>query len=208
MAISKHGSKEAPKKNASAASDTSVTKVADAKGVIDFQYWLGMPYLTLQEAISLSLGVDPKKKQRLHPKPGTPFGNHYIKRHEMLSRAANSAELALECHDNVNLGVMIPPAVFANWAIGEGWDLPKEVTALIKKRRKKKGPVDALATNATWTHLESVARKAIGAYPEWRDSQKPTIQEVVDWLAESYKLNTRECQLIKDVLADHFTEFP
>lgn len=90
MAISKHGSKEAPKKNASAASDTSVTKVADAKGVIDFQYWLGMPYLTLQEAISLSLGVDPKKRQRLHPKPGTPFGNDYIKRHEMLNLLSSS----------------------------------------------------------------------------------------------------------------------
>ena len=181
----------------------------------DYQHWVQMRYWTAHEAVTLSLGKDPNKIPRdritsLRPDSYAEdsFPVRYTKRFQVLN--SHLPELAVERIDAEYRSLAkLQPGAFVQWATVKGWDLPKEIMAVKKKkRRNKQAPPDPLEKNPKWNQIESATRKAIGAYQKWRGPQKPRAEDVLGWLRDQFRLTVHESRLVKDVLEDHFDEFP
>ena len=108
----------------------------DPKYNANFRHWLQMPVWTAHEAITLSLGKDPRKIQRdnaiqshHYGEPEVTFRTQYADRFEILDRSLSELGVG-SANPLYRYLAKVEPDTFVCWAKGKGWELPKELEAL------------------------------------------------------------------------------
>lgn len=100
----------------------------------------------------------------------------------------------------------VEPTVFIQWAHSKGYDIPDLLKSLLKKAIDDvpSDSLTALRESNYWLTLEKNTTLAIEKFPDWRDKQRK-IQltgNLKDWLMENFTDNTRELEVIKNVLSE------
>ncbi len=127
----------------------------------DFEYWCKFSGWTLEQAIALSLGKDPKKVNSNSISiylPHSPFAAEYIRRRELITHEMRS----------LLIDGKITPDHFITWAKHNNIDISKELEEVISNRqefvdwRKKYSDLERLHNdlkNANDTNLVSLQQK-------------------------------------------------
>ena len=108
----------------------------DPKYNANFRHWLQMPVWTAHEAITLSLGKDPRKIQRdnaiqshHYGEPEVTFRTQYADRFEILDRSLSELGVG-SANPLYRYLAKVEPDTFVCWAKGKDWELPKELEEL------------------------------------------------------------------------------
>lgn len=96
--------------------------------IANYIYWGQCAYWTLDEAVALSLGRDPKlvsiNNVIPHSSGGSPFAQEYLRRTDLVGRAQKARQLLLHT----------PPNLFLTWAKLRGLEYPKELEEEVAAR--------------------------------------------------------------------------
>ena len=172
-----------------------------------YRYWSKMAVWTTHQAAVLSLGRDPSRvsiDSIYDLRDISPFAKNYSDMGHLIHNAV----------ENDVLHKSTPPNIFVEWAALNGIHPPRKKgwggLGLGAKEDVGHRERDPLKGNQSFQHIENAARRAIKEYPIWKSKRvgKVKIKDVLAWLDEELKLDTRRAEIIKDVLSDRFEDFP
>jgi len=184
----------------------------DAKA--DLEHWSKAAYWTLNEAVALTLGKEPKivTQEAVEKYHGvSDLAKTYRKTLELANRARKIKELREP----------LSPIIFLEWADRNMISPPKQLVQSVKKHSAViKDWSDTLASlepgksvlerSPYWNKFSQQAAQAVTDYPKWRQTQ---IQDGIkktgnlhDWLLKDIGANTREAEILKRIMTDIFPE--
>jgi hypothetical protein len=156
----------------------------------DWSFWRQVPTLTLEEAVSLSLNIDPRKLVT-HPAGGGCAGIAISR--ILPPEFYRQLDLATRC-----IGETLPAAKsrygkehvrlysFTRWAAGIGWDLPSALQNLTREvelsgamEKSSVGESEPLRIEAVTAGL---ALPPANNKPETEPEQAPTINRLAEWI--------------------------
>jgi hypothetical protein len=171
--------------------------------------WLRKDAWAVNDAVCLLQNFDPSERDNLIRR-SKEFEEQYNDALDTVEKAEGYSLQVLD--EDTCIGVEgkvyaeVDPTVFIQWAHSKGYAIPDLLKSLLKKAIYDVPP-DSLTTlreSNYWLTLEKNTTVAIEKFPEWRDKQKK-IQltgNLKDWLMENITDNTRELEIIKNVLSE------
>ena len=177
--------------------------------MLDTAKWLRKDVWAVDDAVCLLRNIDPDDKDNLIRK-SEQFEKQYI---DDLDTVEKAEGMTLPIFDNhTYMGVEdvvyaeVEPKIFIQWANSKGYDIPEPFKPLLEKATADipSDSLTALRESNYWLALEKNAIRAIEEFPAWEKEQKK-IQltgNLTSWLKESVTDNTREQEIIKNVLSE------
>lgn len=156
----------------------------------DFDFWSKAAYWTLDEAVALSLGKDPKKVKWDDIKSlidRSPFIQEYGKRRNLANRAKATGQIKEPT----------PPSAFVQWSHENDLSFPQQLAEKLKVRMKKtdaatptpsapvKPKADELKTREKDTLLKLVIGMAVAGYRyDPKATKNQAVADITDDLAK------------------------
>jgi hypothetical protein len=180
--------------------------------IADYIYWSQCAYWTLDEAVALSLGRDPKlistNNVIPHSSGGSPFAQEYLRRTDLVRRAQEARQLLLRT----------PPNLFLTWAKLRELEYPKELEEEVAARgntvddmRKmledRKAIIDQLMdeNNQLVQQRDALlgqSRDREGEKPLHTKEKQSLLKLVYGMASGGYKYNDDEAEAVKDICSD------
>lgn len=176
----------------------------------NFEWWTKCPYWTLDEAVALLFGKNPKivnwESVNKADVRFVPFVAEYKKITELAERYEKVGELKNP----------LVPGLFLNWAkemlfpMPEGLLLKGEITTRPEVKKEKMGNEDIdLMKSDYFQSLVVKAKKTIKEYPQWRKNLKEKVQKsgnLQEWIIKTCGSDNREAEILKKILSDLFVD--
>jgi hypothetical protein len=202
----------------------------------NFDHWSKASYWTLEEALALSFGKEPKvvtwEKVRAYTQV-SPFAKQYELRRDLVQRAMVSKQL----HDATL------PGTFLAWAKRNDFDVPEQLIERVEARgiqvadwktlfeqlkekhedlfeayqavsnklaeyEQSGNSPSTLEQCNSWSDFKQKAEYAIEEFPKWKKTQWKIRKtgNLQEWLTDTIDASPREAEIIKKFLTELFEE--
>ena len=174
----------------------------------NYEGWLRKDVWALGDAVCLLLNVEPLERKSFT------YNNRKFKRDypDALDTASKASGRTLEIEPAYYVGSTVPkvkPDVFIKWAEVKGYEIPEPFQSLLASDNDliSNDALGKLRKSPYWQSLEAKAIKVIEEFPEWERRQRTvkTTGNMTSWIKENTTKNTREIQILINVLSEIYS---